>query len=744
MGVDALMGDAAVQEMKTRTASGNTCQDDAVHPAPTAAWGGIALLLMACNATASPQDGSDLDDKAKTLDAVVVTARLDRVPAFEVPASITTTEIEGRRGFNLGLSQHLSGVAGVSARDRQNFAQDMQLSIRGFGARATFGVRGIRLYADGIPATMPDGQGQVSHFNLLGGGSIEVLRGPFSALHGNSSGGVVRWRSADPTPDPELLVQSSVGRDDTHALGARLRGTAGSTGYNIAVQGFETQGYRAHSAARRTQLHGKVGFDLGVGGTLDVVASRLDAPDALDPLGLTRAQVREDPTQATAAAHAFNTRKSVTHQQLGALHALAVGPGTLRTTAWMGERQVEQVLAVPVAAQANPLSAGGVIALADRFSGVDARWSWEGSLAGRSAEVTVGIDVERQRQHRRGFENFDGPSLGVRGALRRDERNQVQAVDQYAQAWWQVARQWSILLGARHSTVRFEASDDYVTAGNPDDSGRVRYAQTTPVAGLVYAPAENLRLYLSAGRGFETPTFNELGYRADGGAGLALGLRPAVSRNLELGGKWRHTSGARIEAALFRTDTIDEVAVASNVGGRSTYRNVGASRRAGFELSMDMPISQRWTLQGTYTALDARFRTAFPICTTAGCQQPGVLVAAGTRIPGIARHQLQASAQWRSGAWWATIDGSGVGEVSVNDQGDERAPGYALANLAAGWRGRVGNQRMDGFVRIDNLLNRAHIGSVIVNEGNRRYYEPGAGRGFQIGVRWEWDARPSP
>ena len=704
---------------------------------------GLALSFLALTATVSAQDGVEPGDQAKTLDAVVVSARLERVQAFEVPASITTVEIEERRGFNLGLSQHLSGVAGVSARDRQNFAQDMQLSIRGFGARATFGVRGIRLYADGIPATMPDGQGQVSHFGLLAGGSVEVLRGPFSALHGNSSGGVVQWRSAEPTPEPELLVQSSIGQDDYHALGARLRGTVGSTGYNIAVQGFETQGYRAHSAARRTQLHGKVAFDLGVGGTLDVVASRLDAPDALDPLGLTRAQVREDPTQATAAAHAFNSRKSVTHQQLGLLHTLALGAGTLRTTTWAGERQVEQVLAVPVAAQANPLSAGGVIALNDRFSGVDARWSWQGILAGRAAEVTLGMDVERERQHRRGFENFDGASLGVRGALRRNERNQVQAEDQYAQAWWQVASQWSILLGTRHSAVRFEASDRYVTAANPDDSGRVRYSQTTPVAGLVYAPGENLRFYLSAGRGFETPTFNELGYRADGGAGLAIDLRPAVSRNLEVGGKWRDASGARIEAALFRTDTSDEVAVASNVGGRSTYRNVGVSRRAGVELMLDMPVSERWTLQGTYTVLDARFRTAFPVCATAGCQQPGVLVAAGTRIPGVARQQLQASAQWRSGAWWATIEGSAVGEVSVNDQGDERAPGYALANFAAGWRGRLGSQRVEAFMRIDNLLNRSHIGSVIVNEGNRRYYEPGADRGIQIGVRWTWDAPPS-
>lgn len=698
---------------------------------------GLPRLLYAVPVAAAAQAGVAPVDPI-TLDRVVVTARLEQVPAFDTPASTTVVDLDASSRAGVNLSEFLDGVPGLIARDRQNYAQDTQLSIRGFGARATFGVRGIRLYADGIPATMPDGQGQISHFNLLGGGRVEVMRGPFSALYGNSSGGVVQLWSAEPTEQPEVVAQASIGRDDSRTVSTRVRGTTGPVGFNIAAQRFETEGYRDHSAAERASVNARFAFDLGSAGELAVVANHLDAPDAQDPLGLTRDQAQADPRQATAAAHAFNTRKSVQQSQLGLLYSLPLGAHTLRASTWAGDRQVEQFLPVPVAAQANPLNSGGVIDLDNGFGGMDTRWSWRGELAGRPAEFHAGVNFERQRQNRRGYENFNGDALGVRGALRRDEHNRVENFDQYAQAWWQFSPHWSLLLGARHSEVRFFSRDDYLTASNPDDSGRTAYSQTTPVAGLVFAPGEELRLYASAGRGFETPTFNELGYRADGGAGLAFDLRPAISRNFELGAKWRNQAGARAEAALFRADTDDELAVARNIGGRSSYRNVGSARRQGAELSAGFPLAEAWSLQVAYTWLDAHFRNAFPICTTSGCTNPGMLVPAGTRIPGTARQQLQATLEWQRDDWTATLEGVGAGDVAVNDAGSASAPGYFLINAALGRQWTIGTQRIDAFLRIDNLLDQSYIGSVIVNEGNGRYYEPGAGRGVLVGLRWRW------
>ncbi len=678
---------------------------------------------------------------AETLDRVVVTAtRLEAVTAFDTPASISVVPMgDGGARTQAALSEVLDGVPGVQARERQNFAQDTQLSIRGFGARSTFGVRGVRLYADGVPATMPDGQGQVSHFSMLGADRVEVLRGPFSALHGNSSGGVIQAWSDIPDEGHDARLQASLASHDTFVLGARLRGAGDAVGYNVAASVFDTRGYRDHAAARRESLNILLRVRPGAG-TLDLVANHFDAPDAQDPLGLTRAQAWSSPRQAASAATVFNTRKSVGQDQLGAVYALPFGDGhQMRVMGYGGRRDVEQFLALPVGAQGNPLNSGGVIDLRNTYGGADLRWSWTGYLGDQPVELAAGFNADRQRQHRRGYENFVGPALGVRGALRRDERNRVENADQYLQAWWRFAPRWSLLAGARRSRITFTSRDAYVTATNPDDSGRVVYDRALPVAGLGFAPDEAWRLYASWGRGFETPTFNELGYRADGAAGLAFDLRPAVSRNVELGTKWRASGGTTVEAAVFRADTGDELAVARNVGGRSSYRNVGAARRQGLELQSDVPLGDAWRVQFAYTWLDATFRDSFPICTAAGCTTPGVQVAAGTRIPGIARQQASLRLRWQGERWHAAAHLVGMDDVTVNDTGSERAPGYGLLHLEAGREWAWASGRLQAFARIDNALDRFHIGSVIVNEGNGRFYEPGAGRTFTVGARWHWE-----
>ena len=702
------------------------------HAAPSSPAGSPGSSPEGAHAAAS---AVATPSAAITLDRVIVEAtRLRTVPAFDTPASTATVDLSSARSdASADVSEVLRGIPGLLARDRQNLAQDTQLSIRGFGARATFGVRGLRLYADGIPASMPDGQGQLSHFSLAGAERIEVLRGPFSALHGNSSGGVVSIHSADGQAGDPWRLRATVGSDGTWTGAARLLGGNDVVGYNFAFSRLDTDGWRDHSAARRDVANLKLGFDLGDRRRLSFVLNHVDIPEARDPLGLTAAQMREDPRQAVANAHIYDTRKSVRQTQAGAIYEHGLGDAhALRLSAWGGDRDVMQVLPIPPAAQGNPLQSGGVIDLDNRYAGFDARWSWSGSLASRPLELTAGASGERQRQRRRGFENFVGDALGVRGALRRDERNEVETEDLYAQAWWQFAPRWSLLLGARHSEVGFTSNDDYIAAGNPDDSGRVDYSETSPVAGVTFAPSEHLRVYASVGRGFETPTFNELSYRSDGGAGLAFGLRPAVSDNHELGLKWRTPTGGLLEAALFRADTDDEIAVATNVAGRSSYRNAGSARRQGVELSLLQPLGEAWNLQLAATQLEAEFR--------GGTAADGGTNIAG-RIPGVPERHAFARLQWQGGPWSAALEAEAMGDVMVNDAGTESAPGYGLLHVEASrrWPTAAGPVRV--FARIDNLLDRAHVGSVIVNEGNGRFYEPGGDRGWLLGFEWEFDRR---
>jgi len=698
-------------------------------------WSAAVLLLAATGVQAAPE-----------IDKVEVRAtRLQGVANFDVPASVDTISLHGANRPGVSMSEALVGIPGLSAQDRQNYAQDTQLSIRGFGARSTFGVRGVRLFADGIPASMPDGQGQLSHFNLVAGDRIEVMRGPFSALYGNSSGGVVQLWSKNGEPGDLSSVRASFGSQDRYSLAAQLLGAAAmfgradGLGYNLTLSRFETDGYRDHSAARRDSVNLKLRLEPDATRRIDLVVNYLDQPEAQDPLGLTRAQYQSDPRQATSVATLFNTRKSVRQAQAGLVYEQSLGDAhTLRAMGYAGQREVRQFLPIPAAVQNNPLHSGGVVDLDGDYGGVDLRWSWRGQWLGRALEFTLGGNFDQQQQQRRGYENHVGDTLGVLGRLRRDEATRVRNFDQFAQAWWRLSQRWSLLAGVRHSEVDFRSRDHYITASNPDDSGSVDYSATTPVGGIMFSPNEQLRLYASVGRGFETPTFNELGYRADGGAGLAFGLKPASSHSYELGAKWHGPRGLMLNAALFRADMNDELAVVRNVGGRSSYRNVGQARRQGFEASAALPLTAQWQLQLAYTLLDATFRSDYLVCAGTGCITPNVLVPSGSRISGVARHQAFARLQWQGEHWSAALEGVGASNLVVNDIGTETAPGYALMHLEAAREWSFGAGNLRSFARLENVLDRTYIGSIIVNEGNGRFYEPGPDRTFWLGAQWEW------
>ncbi len=696
------------------------------------------LLALGAIAPAIADEPASADGNLPT---VVVTATRTAQPAYDVPASIDSVNLDDTPDtLGVNPSEYLAGIPGLQARDRQNYAQDEQISIRGFGARSTFGVRGVRLYTDGIPATMPDGQGQVSHFNLDSAERIEVLRGPFSALYGNSSGGVIQVFTADGSDPPEVDLGIAGASYGTWRGSANARGTAGNFGYNLDVTHFQTDGYREHSRAKRESGNAKLSWRIGEGGKLTVLANTLSLPGAQDPLGLTHAQFDADPRSVAAVAKQFNTRKSVHQNQGGAIYEQDLGGGnSLRVLGYAGHRDVEQYLAIPASAQANPLHSGGVIDLGSDYGGTDARWTWQGQLAGRAFEIAAGIAWDRQQQLRRGYENFVGDELGVRGALRRNEDDTVSDFDQYAQATWHFADAWSLTAGLRHSSVKFDSVDHYITPRNPDDSGRVDYAATTPVAGLLWRAAEWVNVYASYGRGFETPTFNELGYRADGGAGLAFNLVPSRSRNGELGIKLRPNRDIEANIALFRADTRNELAIATNVGGRTTYQNIGKARRDGAEAALTWRFAEDWRLQLAATWLDATFRSPFLTCAGTPCATPNTPVAAGTRIPGIPKTDLHAALRWgREIGWRASVQGDYVSSVSVNDLGTDAAPGYFVAAFDVGYGVELESGSLRTFARLDNAFNRKYAGSVIVNDGNGRNFEPAPDRTLMLGVQWQW------
>lgn len=680
-----------------------------------------ALVAHAQQKAPSPQDPALAT--VEVVDSAQAQQRFDSAASHSsvaVDSFTTTTPL-------VHLSELLTGQAGVVATDRGNYAQDLQIAVRGFGARSTFGVRGVRILVDGIPASMPDGQGQAATAHLQTASQVDVLRGPLAQLYGNAAGGVVQVTTRNPRPGGGAQVGLGLGSFGQRLAEASFDFGDQQLGGLLGVSHFETDGWRDHSAARRTHLNAKVVAQPGSRTRVTGLLNLYDQPLALDPLGLTRAQFAANPRQAIAATSVFGTRKSVGQNQLGLVvdHQLS-DTDALQLRAYGGTRQLTQYLSFSGDA-AN--SAGGVVDLDRDYHGAAATWTRTVRRAsGLPVTFTAGLETHRLAEHRQGFVN----NAGTSGALRRDERDRATNTDVFAQVDAWLTPRWRAIAGVRSSQVRVGIDDRYVTPSNPDDSGSRTWRHTSPTAGLVWSATDQLNLYANIGRGFETPTLAEMAYGIDN-AGPNYGLAAARSRQWELGAKWR-TGTQEVDVAWFDTRSRGEIVPVATVNGRSVFQNVDNVRRGGLEVAWRSTLGP-WSPRASYTYLDAHFGNAF---TGAG----GAAIAAGNRLPGTARHAVQLALDYAPSTRWqvgATVNASSA--VFANDLNSEQAPGFAVWGLNAAYRMGAAQDagssatRWQLWARLDNVFNRHYAGTLIVNDGNGRFFEPAAGRRMMVGVR---------
>ncbi|MCQ0710968.1 TonB-dependent receptor PqqU [Klebsiella pneumoniae] len=669
---------------------------------------------------------------------MVVTAAPTTVSELDTPAAVSVVNGDEMRQAapRVNLSESLGAVPGLQVQNRQNYAQDLQLSIRGFGSRSTYGVRGLRIYVDGIPATMPDGQGQTSNIDIGSVDTIEVLRGPFSALYGNSSGGVINVTSQTGTQPPTVEGSSYYGSFGTWHYGMKATGAvgdgshAGDVDYTVSTNRFTTHGYRDHSGARKNLANARLGVRINDVSKLTLLLNSVDIK-ANDAGGLTADEWRDNPRQSPRGDQ-YNTRKNTRQTQAGLRYERQLSAqDDLSVMMYAGERETTQFQSIPRAPQLKPSHAGGVIDLTRHYQGIDTRLTHRGELL-VPVTLTAGLDYENMSERRKGYENFvmvnGAPQYGEQGALRRNERNLMWNVDPYLQTQWQLTDKLSLDAGVRYSSVWFDSNDYYITPGNGDDSGDASYHKWLPAGSLKYALTDAWNVYLSAGRGFETPTINELSYRSDNQSGLNFGLKPSTNDTVEIGSKTRIGNGL-FTAALFQTNTDNEIVVDSSSGGRTSYKNAGKTRRQGMELGLDQQFGESWRLKAAWTWLDATYRTN--VCDDASCN--------GNRIPGIARNMGYASFGYQpEQGWYAGSDIRYMSDIMANDENTAKAPSWTVVGLTTGYKWSYGRMDMDLFGRIDNLFDREYVGSVIVNESNGRYYEPAPGRNYGIGLNLAW------
>jgi iron complex outermembrane receptor protein len=684
----------------------------------------ILGMLGACNSALG-------DNSPLVLDPSVVTGSRSASPTFDLPYSVDGISHEQISDGQLGInaSEALSRVPGLVVQNRQNYAQDLQISSRGFGARSAFGVRGIKLIADGIPASTPDGQGQAATFNLDTAERIEVLRGPAATLYGSNAGGVIQMFSRDGEGPPRIGAETLVGSDGLNKNHLSAEGAANGAGFVLDASRMDTNGYRDHSSARRDQTFAKLNFQPDDDSKLALIYSSLEQNGTQDPLGQTWDAYKADPRSVSSSALTYNTRKSIDHQQVGMNYARYFGDATLQVNGYTGRRSVIQYLSIPGTIPAG--RRGGVVAFDRTFYGGSVHWLQPFASAPGDLTLIAGLDYDRSQDDRQGYSNTVNGVQGIKGALGRDETDTATSLDPFVQANWLLG-DWTLQAGLRHNTMKMDVDDRFISGTDGDDSGSKTYQKNTPSVSVMYAFTPDLHGYVSAGKGFETPTQAESAYSSSSN-GFNFALKPSVSTQYEIGLKARLGQDTRINAAVFQITTDDELVIQQSVGGRSTYQNAGRTLRRGFELGIESQLAEHWTTSLAYTRLQATYDSDFISGTSTAVDK-------GNYLPGVPQTTLFAELNWKPRDWVSTaLEGMYRSKVYVEDTNSQHAaPGYSVFNWRARFEQKVEHWTFHQTLRLDNLLDRQYVGSVIVGDSNGRYYEAAPGRSWYAGAGAEY------
>ncbi len=682
-------------------------------------------------------------DEVSIAAPVVVTATRVEQNSFDLPVAIDVVNKEDIQDgqLQMTLSESLIRVPGITAQNRTQSAQDPQISSRGFGARSSFGVRGIRVYVDGIPLTMPDGQGQPGVVDLSAIKSIEVMRGPFSALYGNSSGGVIQLFTEDAPQSPVVGTTAMFGSYNTKRQVMDAAGQIDGLEYLLNVSNFETDGYRDNSESDKQAVTAKFKLNISNDTKLTTLVNWFEQ-DAQDPLGLPRVATANDPSAFSDpkavpnSAIRANTNVSRSHAQVGfnLEHALN-NNNKINIMTYVGNRENLQFLSTSATT-----AVGRASEISREFWGADLRWDNNGSIADMPYNVSLGLNYGKSEDARLDINTDRGvkrPIIAGNGnsALNRDEDNIVDNFDQYIQGKLSVSNSVDIHAGARHTKVELEVKDNFLTAGAApgglgNNSGSVEYKKTTPVIGAVWKVNPAFNLYANYGKGFETPTFIEAAYNSvNAGATPNLNLKPSESRNFEFGAKAFIADNTQVNLNLFRVTTKDEIVILqTNAANRSVFTNANDTKRTGAELSIDSQFSNNISTYFSYSLLNAKFDSDFTGASG--------LVASGNKIPGTYKTQLYGEVAWKYAplGFMTAFEGRHNSKVYVNDINGDTAPSYTIFNVRAGFEQNLTSWNFREYLRVENMFDKEYIGSVRVNDGNSRFFEPGADRNYLLGL----------
>lgn len=674
----------------------------------------LASITLTVSISSMAQSSSGSEEE---LVLEVTSPRLVR-DLYETPAAVSVVSApdirEGQQ--RLQLDESLDTVPGLFFQNRYNFAQNLRLSTRGFGARAPFGIRGIRIQVDGLPYTLPDGQSQIDAVDLDSAQRIEVIRGPSSVQYGNASGGVIDITTArgDDMP-PGARLRQDVGSDDYYKTTAQANGTQGNTSGIATMSWLNYNGYREQSEVEKGLFNGRLSHEWGEGQRLTATFNALHTPKAEDPAGLTAEQVAEDRRQATDNAKRLDSGQDVDQQTLGLLYeAPVVGAGDLTVSTFFTRRDFRQQL---------PFPGPSLIAYDRQFYGISTDYQQGSELAGRPLTWVVGADLHRQSDERRRY--LVALNGDVTGQTQEETQNATTAAV-FAQGDLALTDRFNVSIGTRFDRLRLSVDDKKLDDG--DDSGSRTYNEFSGFAGVSYRLAPRQQLYATIGTAFESPTFTEFA-NPDGSGGFNPDIEPQQALNREVGVRGSFGQGLSYDMALFSIRVEDEILPYEIDGNsRTFYENAGRTERNGIELGLGWDISYAWRITSALTLADYTLRDF---------EDEQGNDADGNRLPGLPREQWVTEVEWKgSGQRFAALKWQYVGDLYAENSNQTKVPDYWLFGMRAGDTVRFGRQSLNFYGGVRNLLDEDYFSNIRINANRGAFYEPAPGRTFYAGLEW--------
>jgi iron complex outermembrane recepter protein len=694
---------------------------------------------------------ADAQEPVKADTVVRDTSRAQELPELKVTVTRTEEALQKvpyavgvldrtqiQRGQpTIGLDEALNNLPGVVVSNRYNFSLDQRISIRGFGSRSNFGVRGLKILLDGVPQTLPDGQSQLTNVDFADIERAEVLRGASSSLYGNASGGVISFQTERAAPGPfaqRVRVQGGDGKrdgDGFYKWQSWTSARSGDVSGTLSVSQFKADGFRQHSAAEFRQLNGGIDYAIS-GSTLGTLRLSLaDDPRAQNPGALTLPEYTVNPDSAAGNNILRGADKDAQQHQLalGIRHFDASG-NEYEATIFGLIRDLANPLAAPPFIGA-PLTAGTYVAIDRAVGGARAGIARRLGAGEQSPRVTAGVDLQRMRDDRQNFVSDAGRRTDV---TLLDQREQVTEFGPFAQVQWSPDEQLLLSTGARYDWVRFDLDDRFLTDG--DDSGVRTMAALSGNVGVSWSFGQQLIPYLNISTAFETPTTTELVNKPDGSGGMNAELGPQRAVNYEIGARGQPLPSVSYSVALFLGRVTDAIVQGPEVGGRAFFRNAGKTHNDGAEVGVSVAPVRGLTLNGAYTYARYRF-TSYQLADGT--------VLDGNRLPGVPEHF------WRLGLrtslpadFYLDADHTISSSILADDANTiwVDAWGAGITNLRLGWDGRAGQIELAPFLGVNNLWDRRYVGSVTLNGIGGRVFEPAPRRIIYLGTEIGYAAAP--